>query len=185
MIVGIDSNVVILAGLVPKTAEDSAEQQALARRAKILLHDLRNHLVVLPMIAVSEVLVKVPASKHGATIDKLKQLFVCSDFSEEAASIAASLWGQHKNLPADQKYDERIVMLADAKIVASAKATGATMFYSHNRDCRTLAGLIMTAKDLPSGSEELFIDQMLSEGLEDRPKGTVKPKRRRSKKSGY
>ena len=40
-------------------------------------------------------------------------------------------------------------------IVASAKAAGATEFYSHDQKCRNLAGLVMTARDLPTGDKTL------------------------------
>ena len=40
-------------------------------------------------------------------------------------------------------------------IVASARAGGATEFYSHDHKCRALAKLLMTAHDLPTGTGDL------------------------------
>jgi hypothetical protein len=185
VIVGVDSQVVIYAGVVPKNVTESAKSAQyaeLSRRAKMLLHNLRSERVVLPLIAISELLVPVPVSKHGLLIAALKELFVCTEFGERAASIAADIWARYKNVPSDRRYDDRHVMRADVKIIASAKAAGATRFYSHDHNCRTLAGLVMTASDLPKQPNELFFDQMLAEGLEERPKGTTRPRRRDPKK---
>ena len=128
------------------------------------------------MVAVAEILVPVPKAKHGLLIAHLKENFVCAEFGDRAASIAADLFAQAKNIAADQTYENRHVIRADIKIIASAKAAGATTFYTNDDDCRAIANLIMTAKPLPTHSEELFIDEMLTEGLEERPKGTTRSK---------
>jgi hypothetical protein len=48
-------------------------------------------------------------------------------------------------------------------IVASAKAAGATRFYSHDTECRALASLIMTSYDLPTKDSDnpMFWREML------------------------
>ncbi len=186
MIAGIDSNILIYAGLVPKSASSSAaspEQQELTRRAKILLHELREAQVVLPMDAIAELLIPVPKSKHGLVIIALRELFICPDFNDQAASIAADLWAKYKGVPTDQKYENKHVMRADAKIVATAKAAGATVFYSNDANCRTLANLIMAGKELPKASQELFIDQILEDGMESKPTGGKKSRKPRKKKA--
>lgn len=43
-------------------------------------------------------------------------------------------------------------------IVASAKAFGASKFYTHDEKCRKLAGLAMDAYDLPTHRYDLFAD---------------------------
>lgn len=180
MTVGIDSNILIYAGVVPRTAANSSkEQEALTRRAKILLHDLRKEQVVLPMLAIAELLIPVPKAQHGAIIGALRDIFFCPDFGDQAASIAAELWARYKGVPADRRYENRHVMRADAKIIATAKAAGATVFYTNDDNCRTLADLVMKGKPLPKESKELFIDEILKDGLEDKPKS--QPKRRKKK----
>jgi hypothetical protein len=177
--VGIDSNIPIYAGIVPRRAvATSAEQEALTRRAKMLLHDLRNERVVLPMDAVAELLIPVPVSKHGLLITALRELFVCADFGDRAASIAAELWAKYKEVPDDRRYDERHVLRADVKIIATAKAAGATKFSTNDDNCRALANLIMKGMGLPKASEDLFFEEALKEGREERPTA----KRRRTKK---
>jgi len=152
--IGIDSQIVIYAGLAPaKAATNTAEEKKrkeLALRAALFLFEHQNDVLFLPAIAVSEILVPVPAAQRGTLASALAEKFNCPTFDLQAASIAADLWTRHKNLPADQRYADRQLLRADAMIVASAKAAGATCFYSHDKNCRTLAGLVMTARDLPT-----------------------------------
>jgi len=133
------------------------------------------------MVAIAEVLVPVPVAKHGPLISALKEVFLCPEFGDRAASIAADLWAKYKNVPADQKYADRHVMNSDVKIIATAKAAGAATFYTNDDDCRALAALVMEAKGLPQNSGELFIDEMIASGLEERPSSTTKPRRRKKK----
>lgn len=148
--VGIDSMVLVYAGLVPrKSANAPKPPQELIVRAKVLLHMHGKGTIVLPTVAVSEILVPVPTSQKGALVAALSKKFVCPPFDLPAAAIAAELWSQHKSLPKDLQYGSRHVLRADAMIVASAKAAGATEFFSHDRKCRALADLVMTARDLP------------------------------------
>lgn len=180
MIVGIDSNVVVYAGLVPRVVSDAGnitEQKALSRRARILLHELRNDQVVLPTIAVAEILVPVPTSQHGQLIAALKEVFLCAEFGDRAATIAADLWSKYKKVPTDRRYDNRHTMLADVKIVAAAKAVGATVFYTNDESCQKLADIVMQGKGLPVSSTELFIDEMLAEGAEEKPNSQTKRRR--------
>ena len=146
--VGIDSMVLVYAGLVPRKSRKPFPQE-LTVRAKVLLHMHQDDTIVLPTIAVSEVLVPVPTSHKGALVATLSGRFVCPSFDLPAAAIAAELWSQHKNLPKDFQYSSRHVLRSDAMIVASVKSAGATEFFSHDRKCRALANLVMTAQDLP------------------------------------
>lgn len=149
--VGIDSMVLVYAGLVPrKSSKVPQAPRELTIRAKILLYMHRDDTIVLPTVAISEILVPVPTSHKGALVATLVSKFVCPSFDLPAAAIAAELWSQHKNLPRDLQYDSRHVLRSDAMIVASAKSAGATEFFSHDRRCRALATLVMTARDLPT-----------------------------------
>ena len=156
--IAIDSMVLVYAGLAPrKSSEKSKEFEELAIRAKFLF-DM--HLgkgkapIILPSIAVSEILVPVPEAQRGVLTAKLSSLFVCPAFDLAAAAIAASLWSEYKKLPESSQYKRRHVLRSDAMIVASAKAAGATEFYTHDRKCRTLANLVMIARDLPTNDPE-------------------------------
>lgn len=167
MIVGIDSMILIYAGLVPSKASKSGGLGDLVFRAQILLHDLRKDTIVLPTVAIAELLVPVPATQRGLLVASLAERFVCPTFDQQAASIAADLWSRHKKLSPNVQYESRHILRADAMIVASAKAAGATDFYTNDSSCRALADLIMKGRGLPTHSENLFIKEELAENEED------------------
>ncbi|MBU4270817.1 MAG: hypothetical protein KKE86_06800 [Planctomycetes bacterium] len=153
MIAGIDSMVLVYAGWVPsKNPKHSSKYQELNVRAQLLLHKLfrEKALVLLPTVAISELLVPVPKTEKGTLIAALTEKFICPSFDVKAAAIAADLWSQHRNMPKDVQYDKRHVLRADVMIVASAYAAGASDFYSHDQKCRDLAKLLMKAHDLPT-----------------------------------
>lgn len=150
MSAGIDSNVLVYAGVVPHKGTATEEFKRLRIRAKLLLHQLQKDTIILPTVAITELLVPVPSHQKGLLITSLAERFVCPTFDLPAAAIAADLWAKYKKLPADLQYKGRHVMRADAMIVASAKAAGATEFYTSDKRCRTMAGLVMTARDLPT-----------------------------------
>ena len=124
--------------------------------AKVLLHMLLtkvngNPTVILPTIAISELLVPVPDAQRGQLAATLATRFVAAPFDIRAASIAAELWSKHKKLPSKDQYKKRDVLKADAMIVASAYAAGATEFYTCDKKCRKLAVLLgMKSPDLPT-----------------------------------
>ena len=153
MIVGIDSMILIYADVVPqKQAARSSDWHDLRVRSKLLLHIAarKKDTILLPTVAISELLIPIPSTQRGALIATVQKLFVCPAFDLPAASIAAELWSQHKKLPQDQQYDRRQVLRSDSMIIASAKAAGATDFYSHDKKCRALAAMVMKAHDLPT-----------------------------------
>jgi hypothetical protein len=128
--------------------------------------------ILLPTVAISELLVPVPKAHKGALIAVLQQMFLCPPFDLHAASIAADLWSQHQKLPQDEQYQKRHVVRPDCMIIASVRAAGATEFYSHDKKCRTLANLAeMTAHDLPTHDpDNMFWRETL---------GGAKPRRKR------
>ncbi len=157
MTAGIDSMVLVYAGIVPANpCNASKDFDDLRARSKLLLYQLgrEESPILLPTVAISELLVPVRKAEKGALIAALTEKFLCPIFDVRAAAVAADLWSEHKKLPQDQQYKSRHVLRADAMIVASASAAGATDFYSHDRKCRTLAGLLMNAHDLPIGDPE-------------------------------
>jgi predicted nucleic acid-binding protein len=178
-IVGIDSMIPIYAGLVPSKNKESKELTALCRRARILFHELQDHTVILPTVAISEILIPVPAIKRGQVLATLAELFVCPPFDQRAASIAADIWSKHRSIPDNLQYDNRQMLRADAMIVASAKAAGATEFYTNDDKCRALAELVMSGRRLPKQSEKLFIDEELEL---DETEGPAPKKRKPAKK---
>jgi len=166
MMVGIDSMILIYAGLAPrKTGGVCKELDDLRVRSQLVMHMQRNETIVLPTIAISEVLVPVPPAQRSALIAELSERFLCPSFDLRAADIAADLWAKHKSLPKDSQYKNRHVLRADAMIVAAAKSAGATIFYSHDKVCRTLAALIMDGRDLPKDDpNDMFLKDDLRRG---------------------
>jgi len=50
-------------------------------------------------------------------------------------------------------------------IIASAKAAGATEFYTSDQRCRKLAGLVMVGKDLPKRDpDDMFLENDIRRG---------------------
>lgn len=165
MLVGIDSMVLIFAGVVPRKSAKSKEIEELRVRAQLLLHQKRDETVVLPTIAVAELLVPVPPAKRGQLIATVSGRFMCPSFDLPAAAIAAALWAHHAKLPTDLQYSQRHVLKADAMIVAAAKSAGATEFYSHDKKCRALANRIMKAFDLPTRDpNDMFLAEDIRRG---------------------
>jgi hypothetical protein len=101
-------------------------------------------------VAAAELLVPIPKAKHGEFLAKLQTHFVCSPFDAKAASVAANLFAEHMKFDRSEKYTSRQVLKADVLIIASANAAGATVFYSHEKKCRTLASKVMKSEDLPT-----------------------------------
>lgn len=140
--------------MVPLKSAASAETKDLRIRATLLLHMFRQKqndipVIVLPTVAIAELLVPVPNSQRGELISTLSKRFVCQPFDLRASAIASDLWARHKSLPPDLQYESRHVLKSDAMILASAKAAGAVRFYTSDRKCRALADICMSGCDLP------------------------------------
>jgi len=165
-IVGVDSMVVIYAGLVPrKSGTMSEELRELGVRSQILLHMHRKDTIVLPTIAVSEVLIPLPAAQRGILLTELWRRFLCPSFDLRAADIAANLWSLHKRLSSESQYESRHVLRADVMIVAAAKSAGATTFYSHDKKCLALAAKVMDSHDLPKNDpNDMFLRRDVEHG---------------------
>jgi predicted nucleic acid-binding protein len=168
VIIGIDSMILIYAECIPsKNGKRCSDFDDLRVRSRLLLvmAERKKHTILLPTVAISELLVPVPKSQQGPLIKLLQKKFICPPFDLPAASIAADLIARHKELPRDQRYDMRNVVRADAMIIASAKAAGATEFYTHDGKCRTLAGLVLTPRDLPTQDpDDMFLAGEIARG---------------------
>lgn len=164
--IAIDAMVLVYAGIVPqKHHSDSSSLRELQTRAKILLHMHRDKTVVLPTIAVAEVLAPVPLRDKGKIVSVLSDQFVLADFNIQSASIASGLWATHKQLPDNQQYKNRTVLKADCMIVASAMSVGATDFYTSDKRCRKLANLMMKGCDLPNDDpNDMFLKMDIESG---------------------
>ncbi len=159
MISGIDTMVLIYAGVVP--IKDGMEiDPDLVHRSKALLHMLtrKNSTIILPSIAIAELLVPVPTTKHGIFLSTLQQFFLCVPFDVKAASIAADLFAEHSKMERSEKYTKRQILKADVLIIATAKSAGATDFYTHEPFCRRLASKVMNAHPLPTQDpDDIFL----------------------------
>ena len=163
MSVAIDAMVLIWGLQKPHHKGKKATNQDVAdmrRRAKLLLRTLAEakETVVVPAIVVSEVLLGIRPAEHGEFIAALQEHFFMPPFDVRAASLAAQLWLETRELPKEQQ-PARTTLKADVLIVATAKVAGAEVFYSHDGNFRKLAGRAgMRGEDLPTHSENLFID---------------------------
>jgi predicted nucleic acid-binding protein len=137
----------------PKCHRNAAESPDSARDARG-----RKETVVVPSVAVAEVLLGVDEDEHGHFIAELQTRFFLPPFDLRATVIAAKLWQAHRELPKEDQI-ERKYLKADVMILATAKVAGATRFYSHERKLRKLADeLGMEGRDLPLHSENWIID---------------------------
>jgi predicted nucleic acid-binding protein len=130
------------------------------QRAKWLIDQLEaeDAQIIVPSIVLSEYLCEIPAADHPATIAAFTKRFLVMPFDVLCTSVAAELFehgkaGRPKGIPGSRK-----VLRADAMIIATAARHGAKVFYSHDRDCRSLAKKITTweVRDLPDQPNHLF-----------------------------
>lgn len=153
-----------------KSQQPSEEVVDLQRRAHVLLLSLdqQRARIVVPTVAVAEVLAGIERQRHGQVLAEIQKRFFCPPFDLKASALAAELWQKHRALPKNQQM-ERSILKADVLIIATAKTAGATVFYSHDVNSRKLAGTVMEARDLPTHSEDMFVD------LETRTAHSKKP----------
>jgi hypothetical protein len=166
--IGIDAMVLIYAGVVPSKNDPTDKTIAeLQFRSKLLLHMMGRQRIpiVPPTVAVSELLVPVPADQHGKLIAQLQSTFLCPTFDIRAASIAADLFARHRQLPRDSQYSNRQLLRADVMIIASVKSFGALEFYSHDTRARKLADLVMKGMPLPTRDpDDIFLEHDMRRG---------------------
>jgi len=162
-------------------SDHDAEMQ---RRSRILLRDLdeKKETVIVPAVTVAEIRCPLDPREHGEFIAVLTQRFFCPPFDIRAVSLAAELWQYNRGLPSSEQIS-RTVLKADVLIISSAKVGGASVLYSHDGKCRKLATRAgLKARDLPTHSEDLFINAEMNRDLPATPVSPAKPKQRRKKR---
>lgn len=150
--IAIDSMLLVYAQWVPaKPGDVAADIVELRIRSKLLLNKYAKEddpPIILPLVALSELLIPVSIDQHPSLIAKLSERFMLAPFDLPATAIAANLWTQART-KATVTYGSRQVLRADTMIIASAKSAGAREFYTNDENCRKLASLVMDAKELP------------------------------------
>lgn len=158
-VVGIDTMVLIWGYREwPTRSGTSDSVREMQVRSRLLLRDLSDQkaTIVLPTVAISELLCRVASTNQAAFLEELNRRFFVKSLDLMAATLAAELMVRHLALPEADRL-ARKVLKADALIVATARSVGAGEFYSHDRACRALASSAgMIARDLPTHSEDLF-----------------------------
>jgi hypothetical protein len=161
--------VLIWGGLRPpgtKASPASKHVVEMVYRSRVLLQDLedKGERIIIPTVVVAELVTPLDAREQGEFIAVLQKRFFCPPFDLRAAALAGQLWQSHRQLPRDQQL-QRSVLKMDVLIIAAAKVAGASVFYSHDEKSRKLAARAgMKALDLPTHSEDLFIDAAMKEG---------------------
>lgn len=167
MVVGIDTMVVIYAGLAPSKAKRSPEAEELRIRALMLLNQLRKEkcAIILPAICVAEILVPVAENKRGELAQVLADLFDCRPFDLEASAIAAKLRSEHDRRPKEEQYEDRVVLKADSMILATACVGGATKFFTNDDKMRRLGQIVIDCHPLPKDDPtDIFAREDLRRG---------------------
>jgi hypothetical protein len=187
--VALDTMVLIWGGLRPPVAKSpaaSAHGADMEFHSRVLIRDLedRGEKIIIPTVAVAELLAPLDAHQHGQFIAALTERFFCPPFDLRAAAMAAQLWQWHRRLPQEQQI-QRSILKADVLIIAVAKVAGASVFYSHDAKSRKLAAQAgMKALDLPTHSEDMFTNAEMKKLAGSAPpfsRGTPKQtKKRRS-----
>jgi predicted nucleic acid-binding protein len=170
--VAIDTMVIIFGLRTARKGRGRAADKAiteLRRRANVLISTLAENreTVIVPSIVVAELLAGIPTKDHGNFLSELQERFFIVPFDVRASQVAAQLWQKHRGLPKEAQI-ARSTLKADAMIVASAFIAGATVFYTHQAKVRNLAELAgMSGRDLPTHSENLFIDAESRKAVDD------------------
>ncbi len=170
MRVGLDNNILVwlMRSDLPPVDDLGRDIADLQRRARILIAELegKSFDIVIPAVVVAEFLCGVAEERHGDVIASIHERFFCQPFDAHAAAISAALFRATRSEEGDPSKSKRYLKL-DTMVVASAKAAVSTVFYSNDGRCRKLAEKTkMVARDLPTHSEDLFIDLEAREAIQ-------------------
>lgn len=153
----------------PKAKPRNQDVGEMRRRSRLFLRTLEEEeeTVMVPAIAVSEVLLGIPPKDHGDFIATLQESFFLPPYDLRAASLAARLWQETRELPKSEQ-PVRSTLRSDVMIVATAKVAKAKAIYSHDENLRKLAVRAgMEAYDLPTHSPNMFINEEIRREAEE------------------
>ncbi len=112
--------------------------------------------IMIPSIVLSEYLTPLSEEESSLASAEISSLCVIAPFDTRCAMLAAKLFRQGKqHYPSGVKHG-RACLRADCMIIATAKAHGASIFYTGDKNCLKLAQNVITAKDLPDQPDNLF-----------------------------
>lgn len=117
---------------------------------------------VISAVSLAELMVPLDPKRRPDFLGVIGNEFMIAPVDMRAAPIAAQLYNEHR--PLRGKGPDRIAFKADTLIVASLKAYGVNIFYTHDDQCRKVAESVMRALPIPSVDESAT----LYDGLEPR-----------------
>lgn len=125
-------------------------------RARILIRHLDSEepkpAIIVSSIVVAELLTGMNVTQKADFLSALASDFEIAPFDLKSSALASKLYDNHRELRTKTRHD-RTIFRIDTLIIASSKAAGATVFYSHDERARKMASTVMTARDLPTHSE--------------------------------
>jgi len=136
--------------------KDGTAQQTKRARWLFQALDDEESQIVIPSVSLSEYLTLVDSDKRSAVAQHMTERFIVAPFDVPSAVLAARLFNEERPKRKGGKPNARKILRADCLIVATAASYGATTFFSADKDCRSMANQVMTAKDLPDQPDNLF-----------------------------
>jgi hypothetical protein len=135
------------------------------RRARILIHELDEirARIVIPSVAVAELLCPIDLQEHNNFLAKISRRFDCPSFDIRATSLAAKLWRHNRTLSKNE-HISRSILKAHVQIIATAKIRGVGHFFSDDAKCRKLAvAADIASHPLPTHALNLFTESEIKE----------------------
>jgi len=158
-IVSIDTEILIWG--IQKKGNPEEERRVKVPKAEYFFNEFiheNKHTLVIPTIVVGEYLCKLTKNQEEVFSQFLENCLVV-DFDYKAARIAAEIMSKIKGIR-DELTGIRRCITADCKIVATAKAAGASAIYTEHDDIIKLARLInyptRRLPDIPPENLTLF-----------------------------
>ena len=146
---------------VLKSIVNPAQQHLVSRSTALVnLLEKNGDSVILPSIALGELLVPIPQDRQGEVLKRLRRNWMIADFD----SLAALKFAQMRHgRPTSEALSElqktnpsasRVELIADTLIAATALAHNASIFYTNDQRFRTVAGkyintILLDDLDLP------------------------------------
>lgn len=116
-----------------------------------------NAQIVIPSVVIAEYVVPLKNRKEREeVIARMGDRFLIAPFDAKDAALAAQLWSEGRKEREMQKKGARVLLKADALIIATAFGHGARIFYTDDDDCLRMATTVMEAKKLPTMPPDLL-----------------------------